>query len=122
MGTAPEGALFYATTRDGRTFTPRIRVPTLGSLKPSHPQIAIDRRGRVTVAWDEIVKGTRTAVVRQVSRGDGHDVVFGEPTMLADAEPALYPVLSPADDAMVAAWTSGTPGATVIRVRRLPHE
>ena len=30
-GPNPEGALFYASTRDGRTFTPRTRIPTLGS-------------------------------------------------------------------------------------------
>jgi hypothetical protein len=32
-GAEPTGALFHATTRDGRTFSPRQRVPTLGSPK-----------------------------------------------------------------------------------------
>ena len=52
-GPNPEGALFYASTRDGRTFTPRTRIPTLGSARPTHPQIVVDRRGRIVVAWDE---------------------------------------------------------------------
>ena len=30
----PEGALFYAASRDGRTFTPRTRIPTLGGRGP----------------------------------------------------------------------------------------
>ena len=64
-GQTPEGALFYATSRDGRTFSPRVRIPTLGSPKPSHPQIAIDGSGRIVVAWDEAVGGQRVAAMRE---------------------------------------------------------
>ena len=46
---------------------PRQRVPTLGSPKPSHPQIVIDATGRVVVAWDEVVDGRRAASVRRVT-------------------------------------------------------
>ncbi len=55
-GDNPEGALFHASTKDGRRFTPRRRIPTLGSPKPSHPQIAIDPTGQIYVAWDEASK------------------------------------------------------------------
>ena len=39
-GDQPEGAIFYASSRDGKSFTARQRVPTLGSPEPMHPQIA----------------------------------------------------------------------------------
>ena len=38
-GEKPEGAIFYASSRDGRSFSSRTRIPTLGSPKPMHPQI-----------------------------------------------------------------------------------
>ena len=37
-----EGAILYATSRDGRSFSKPVRVPTLGSPKPSHPQVIVD--------------------------------------------------------------------------------
>ena len=40
-----DGALLYATAAAGKSFAKPDRVPTLGSPKPSHPQIAIDRPG-----------------------------------------------------------------------------
>ena len=38
--------LRVARATDGR-FAPRVRIPTLGSPKPSHPQMAIDATGRL---------------------------------------------------------------------------
>ena len=52
-GEKPEGAIFYASSRDGRSFSPRTRIPTLGSPKPMHPQIVADGAGKLAVAWDE---------------------------------------------------------------------
>jgi hypothetical protein len=118
-GATPEGALFYSTTRDGRRFTPRVRVPTLGSPKPAHPQIAIDARGRVMVAWDEVIDGTRIAVARQISRDDSPRPTFGTPVLLAGDESAMYPVLASIPEGWLAVWTSGTPGASRIGVRQL---
>ena len=57
-GDEPVGALFYASTRDGQRFTPRVRIPTLGSPKPSHPQMALAADGTLMVAWDELIDGT----------------------------------------------------------------
>jgi hypothetical protein len=113
---APEGALFYATTRDGRVFSPRVRVPTLGSLKPSHPQIAVDDGGRVVVAWDELMGGKRVAAVRQIRRGpDGH--AFGGHVVLAPDSSAMYPVLASTSDGWIAVWTNGLGESSVIGVR-----
>ena len=60
-GDNPRGAIFYASTRDGQRFTPRQQVATLGGPKPSHPQIVVDGRRRVFVAWDELTAGKQTA-------------------------------------------------------------
>ena len=118
-GQAPEGALFYASSRDGKTFSARVRVPTLGSPKPSHPQIVLDPRGRIVVAWDESVNGRRTAVVRELRREAGDRVAFGEPVTLATQEPAVYPVLAPTSSGLVAAWTAGSGDSSTIAVRTL---
>jgi hypothetical protein len=118
-GQAPEGALFYASSRDGKTFSARVRVPTLGSPKPSHPQIVLDPRGRIVVAWDESVNGRRTAVVRELRREAGDRVAFGEPVTLATQEPAVYPVLAPTSSGLVAAWTAGSGDWSTIAVRTL---
>ena len=60
-GDEPVGALFYASTRDGQRFTPRVRIPTLGSPKPMHPQMALAADGTLVVAWDELIDGRRVA-------------------------------------------------------------
>ena len=86
----PEGALFYASTRDGRTFTPRTRSPRSEAPKPAHPQIVVDRRGRIVVAWDELLNGQRLAAAREVSKS-GQRVNFGPVITLSPGKPATYP-------------------------------
>jgi hypothetical protein len=114
----PQGALFYASTSDGRTFTPRIRIPTLGSPKPGHPQIVADDRGRIAVAWDEVLDGQRTAIVRELHHApDGRTVTFGDPLRLATSDASTYPVLASTSRGLLAAWTNGAAGASVIAVK-----
>jgi hypothetical protein len=113
-GTA--GVVHYSWSNDGRRFTSPIRVPTLGSPKPSHPQIAIDARGRVMVAWDEVVKGVRTAVVREV-RQSASGIQFGPTITLDERGGAMYPVLAAMKGGWIAVWTgSGTPSTVRGRV------
>jgi hypothetical protein len=117
-GTQPTGALFYAVSRDGRTFTPRLRVPTLGSAKPAHPQVAIAPTGDVVIAWDEAVEGERVAVLRTLKPGPG-GATWGEIVRLADNVPAVYPVLATTARGVVAAWTQGRGQDAFIGVRRV---
>jgi hypothetical protein len=117
-GDEPVGALFYSARADG-TFAPRTRIPTLGSPKPSHPQVVVDADGRLVVAWDESLAGVRTAAYNVGVRQPDGAVRFGTPTRLAAAGPTLYPVLAPVPGGVLAAWTSGAPGASVIHVRQL---
>lgn len=149
-GGEPEGALFYASTRDGRSFTPRQRIPTLGSPKPMHPQLLVDAAGPITVAWDEFVDGQRVAAMRTIKPADkaagttankqGEDgVVEAGPVVTLGAGPssdssgaasargadaaaaaAQYPMLAATRDGAIAVWTSGSASASTIAVRRLP--
>jgi len=118
-GENPEGALFYASTTDGRVFTARTRIPTLGSRHPTHPQIAVNARGRVVIAWDEVVDGRRVAAAREVTGASGPRVAFGSVIPLSVGEPGLYPVLSATRTGVVAAWATGGT-ASVIQVRAIP--
>jgi hypothetical protein len=118
-GQQPQGAIFYASTVDGRTFTPRVRIATLGGQKPEHPQIAIDDGQRVVAAWDELVNGTRIAAVREVKRGPSGAASLGPIVRLSGDGPASYPVVAPTIDGLLAVWTSGAPGTSVIGVQRL---
>jgi hypothetical protein len=118
-GAKEEGAIFYASARDGRSFTPRVRIATLGSPKPSHPQIVVDASGRITVAWDELVDGERVAAVRELKPHADQTMDFGPVVRLADGGRAIYPVLAAASSGLVAAWTSGPTDASVIAVRQI---
>jgi hypothetical protein len=118
-GAQPEGAIFYASSKDGRTFTVRQRIPTPDSRKSSHPQIAIDGSGRITVAWDELVSGKRQAHVRTASLDAGGAATFGPASTLGGDAPSMYPVLASMGDRLIAVWTRGAPGAQTIAVQAL---
>jgi hypothetical protein len=116
-GQNPEGVLLYASTRDGRTFRRPARIPTLGSPKPSHPHIAIDRDGRIIVAWDEAIDGRRVAAARELEVASDR-VDFAPVVTLAPEGPAMYPVLARTDTGLIAVWTTGG-DASVVRARRV---
>ena len=106
-GPTPEGALFYSSTRDGARFTPRVRIPTLGGPKPSHPQIAVDGTGRTFVAWDEVIGGLRVAAIRELRLESGRPAEFGEVVRLSLDGAAEYPAIAATGTGLVAAWTTG---------------
>jgi hypothetical protein len=120
-GANPEGAIFYASTADGRSFTPRVRIPTLGGAKPTHPQIVIDRSGRVVVAWEEMVNGRRVAALREVRPASGGTPTFGAIVTISPDGPATYPVLAATEKELVAVWTTvGEPSRVELRAIALP--
>lgn len=112
-GNEPVGALFYASTRDGQRFTPRVRIPTLGSPKPTHPQIALAADGTLLVAWDELIDGRRVAVARRLTVKAGAAPTFGDAVTLPTAGNASHPVLAATSAGVFAAWTSGGDDAQV---------
>jgi hypothetical protein len=111
---APSLALFYATSSDGRTFSPRQRLPTEGV--PHHPQIAVDSSGAATIAWDETGRGPRQVVVATVPAGRGTPRISRTGTL----GEGTYPVLAGTSEGVAVAWTAGPEGQGVVQVQRLP--
>jgi len=99
----PQKALFYATSRDGKTFTARARVPTAGATNPGHPQLTVTPDGGVAIVWDEIVDGVRRVSFSRVSLAGA----FRPPQTLSGNESSSHPVMvaSGASEVLVA-WTS----------------
>ena len=59
----PVKALFHAVSTDGRSFTPRVRLPTQGQA--NHPQLAIRPDGRVGVLVGDVAgKGMPASLLR----------------------------------------------------------
>ena len=116
-GEAETIALFYASSTDGRDFSPRQRIPTEGM--PHHPQISAAADGSLALVWDELADGTRRAAFARATMNSAGRPSFGR-TIVSGAEPAVYPVVTSTADAAIVAWTSGRTPASVIRVARLP--
>jgi len=102
-----QGVLLYATSKNGGVFSTPVRVPTLGGPKPSHPQVAVDRTGRVFIAWDEVREGVRRAAIAPLG---------SKSPEILDATTS-YPVMAATDSGVVAVWTSGPPSRSTIGVR-----
>jgi hypothetical protein len=104
-GDQPEGAIFYASSGDGTTFSPRQRVPTLGAPRPMHPQIAVTGSGALMVAWDEVIDGVRQAAWRSVTIDAGGRPVFGEAHRLGAAgASSSYPMIVATAKRPLAIW------------------
>ena len=113
-------ALFYATSRDGRTFSARARVPTEGVTNPGHPQLTSLPDGGVAIVWDENKDGVRRVSLTRANGGAPQP-----PLVLSGSESASHPVVARAGSNLLVAWTSRpaasrTPGeGSVIRIARL---
>jgi hypothetical protein len=114
---APEShkALFYSTTRDGKTFTARTRVSPM-RRNIAHPQLAVGPTGEVAVFWDELVSGRRRVFLSRRA-GNGS---FGPAEPLTGSTSASYPMPIFADGGFVVAWTEGMGDDARVVVRRLP--
>ena len=104
-GDEPQKALFYATSRDGKTFSARARLPVDAAATPGHPQLTPTADGGVAIAWDEVVGGLRRVAVTRVGRaGD-----FRPAKILSNDESASNPVITRVGDDLLVAWTSRSP-------------
>src|SRR4029077_1079507 len=110
-------ALFYATSEDGRRFTARQQIPTEGV--PRHPQIVVEARGLIRVAWDEQSAGSRNVALARGTIDRGGTARFSR-VPIADDASGSYPILGTADSATSVGWSGGPTGQTVIRAVRLP--
>jgi hypothetical protein len=64
------------------------------------------------VAWDEVVKGARTAAAREI-RHAGSKIDVGPTITMDQAGGAMYPVLAATNDGWNAVWTTGGTSSTV---------
>jgi hypothetical protein len=117
----PLKALFYATSRDGKTFSPRARVRVDAEATPGHPQLTLTPEGGAAIVWDELIAGVRRVSFTRVSRAG----VFQPVQTLSGSEAASNPVIVRSEGNIVVAWTSRSAAAkpgdpAVIKIRRLP--
>jgi hypothetical protein len=114
--------LFSASTTDGRSFSPRLPVPTAEGTDPSHPQVSLDGRGNPVAVWDEVLDGRRRIVAsRATITGEG-ELFWNEPILLdegGEEASGSYPVPAASGAGALVAWTSQMGDESVIRIRRL---
>lgn len=116
-GSGPVKALFHAVSSDGKSFSPRTRVPTEGQAH--HPQLSIDATGAAVLVWDETGKGVRRLAAATARADATGRLEFRRrgPSLGVGS----YPVVIPAPSGWLAAWTEGAPGSTVIRLAQIPR-
>lgn len=114
-GGAQVKGLFHAVSLDGRTFGPRVRIPTHGQA--NHPQLAIAADGTVRVAWDESGSGARHIVTGRGVIDSRGRVTFSRTTV--GDEVGVYPMVAATPAGAILAWTAGAPDASVIAVGRV---
>jgi hypothetical protein len=103
-------AVFHSVSHDGRTFSPRLEVPNLGSESASHPNIAAGRDGQVAIVWDER---------RQIGLVELRDGRFSRPRTMNDPDSeGTYPVAAYTADGLLVAWTERNETGSWIAVRR----
>jgi len=115
-GQAPDAEptldLFYASSTNGQSFTPRRRLPAQGL--PRHVNIAALPDDSLVAVWEEQAAGTRRVVLAR-ARG-------GEPftrRIVSGGERASYPVVASTETATLVAWTSESNGRSSIQVSRV---
>jgi hypothetical protein len=104
--------LFYASSSDGRSFTPRTRLPAQGL--PRHVNIAAMPDDSLVAVWEEQAAGTRRIVMGR-ARG-------GQPftrRIVSGGERASYPVVASTEVAALVAWTAESNGRSSIQVSRV---
>jgi hypothetical protein len=110
---APVKTLFHAMSGDGRSFSPRVRIPTRGMA--NHPQLAIDSSGTLAVTWDESGTGARTLALATGRRDGSGRVTFVRSS--SPQEVGTYPVIvSSGPGEWLRAWTAGPPTSSQVRI------
>ncbi len=110
----PHKAVFYASSVDGRTFTPRLPV-SAPARHAAHPQIAVSAGGDIVVLWDEVSAGRRRVFASRL-RSSG---VFAPPDVLSDDASAMYAAATFVDDALLVVWTEAAGDESRVVARQL---
>lgn len=113
---SPSKGVFYASTGDGRAFTPRMRLDEGQASAVSHPQLALVGSAGLAALWDEPKDGTRRVMLRERTGANGQ---WSAAEALPDDAPAYYPAAASVPDALLVVWTSATtPRSTIVVYRR----
>lgn len=100
--------LWYASSRDGRSFSPRTRVPATGPA--GHVQV-VNAGTAQLVAWEEALPGGRTVKLARATTDAAGRTTFA---MLGTGEAGKYPSLVPVPGGTLMAYTQGAaPNATI---------
>jgi Cu/Ag efflux protein CusF len=110
----PQKTVFYSSTKDGHTFTPRIRL-SRSDQEAAHPQIAVGSSGVAAVVWDEPHGNGRQVILRTI----GPDGEPGAGRAISSEGSASDPVVVAAGNDFLAGWTSGEGAAADIVLRRV---
>jgi hypothetical protein len=110
-------AVYYAVSRDGKTFGARTRIPAGGPA--SHPQMVVDTDGTTLVAWDEIVEGTRRLGFARAQVSPSGAVSFSAVTAPDAGAGQWYPALTASVNGPLAVWVSQREKGSVIGVARM---
>ncbi len=116
---APQKAVVYTSTKNGRDFEPRVRLSSDKQEDAAHPQIATDGAGNVGVVWDEQDADNRRIVLRISPAGSAP---FGAPHVLTTSGSAFNPFIAGLGEGFVMAWPGGTAAQSAIVVRRVLYE
>ena len=112
-GNEPTLALFYASSANGREFTPRQQLPVEGFA--GHPQLAVAPGGQLVVAWDEHVAGARRIAVARGAVAPHRNIRFVR-QQLNTASNGSNPAIATTNDRTIVAWTS----QGIVRVESFP--
>jgi hypothetical protein len=110
----PRLTLFWAVSRDGRTFSKRQQIPTHGDA--FHPQIVVEQTGSIVVAWDGLVDGTRRV---SLARGAIDPAGTARFTSLPSSMSGSYPTLAATSAGTIVAWTNRSSALSTIDVARV---
>ncbi len=107
-------ALFYAMSRDGKSFAPRVRIPTDGPA--GHVQIVTDDKGSLLLAWEEMANGGRTVKLARGTPDVAGKVDF---RLLGTPIVGKYPSIALTPAGAIVAYTQPQGGSNVIVVSRI---
>ena len=105
--------LFYAASRDGKPFTPRQTIPTMGM--PRHVQIAAARDGSLALVWDEEEAGGRRVAFARGAVDQAGRVEFHRQTLTVLGNASYPAIVLTTDGALVAASPGGAAADSAIR-------
>ena len=107
-------AIWYAMSSNGRTFSPRVRIPT--DANAGHLQILAERDGSVVVTWEEMAGPVRTLKIARGTPDASGRIAFrivGSPTA------GKYPAMAMTPSGALMAYTVQQNGSNVIAVSRV---